>query len=195
MLELNQYFVKEHVGMFKMVDTFDIINPNNQQQVGVAREEPGGLVKTLRLVMSKKMLPNTIEVRKHPDGELVFTIRKPFTLFRDKIDVCDSANKRVGYFQSKLMSLTPGFWVYDDSDKLFAEIKGKWHGWDFKFVTAQGAEVGSVTKKWAGLAKELFTSADNYVVSVSKELANNPVAKMLLLGATLAIDVIFHENK
>lgn len=193
MLEAKSYLIKEQVGLFKLLDVYDIFDPETQQQIGVAREEPGGLIKSLRLVLSKKLMPTWVNVRKHPSNELVFSLHKPFSLFRAHVNVHDGAGKRIGYFKSKVLSIGGGFWVYDDQDKLFAEIKGKWHGWDFKFVTPDAVELGSVTKKWAGLGKELFTSADNYVVTVSDSLAGQPVAKMLLLGAALAIDVVFKE--
>ena len=95
---------------------------------------------------------------------------------------------------SRIFSIGGGFYVYDDKDQLFAEIKGKWHGWEFKFTSAEGEELGAVTKKWAGLGKELFTSADNYIVTISDELADQPVAKILLLAAALAIDVVYYEQ-
>lgn len=194
MLEAKSYLIKEHVGFFKLLDVYDIFDPETGQQIGTAREEPGSLIKNLRLILSKKLMPTWVNVRKHPGEEIVFTIHKPFAFFRAHVNVHDSTGKRLGYFKSKVLSIGGGFWVYDDQDKLFAEIKGKWHGWEFKFVTPDGVELGSVTKKWAGLGKELFTSADNYVVTVSKSLASQPVAKMLLLGAALAIDVVFKEG-
>jgi hypothetical protein len=51
-----------------------------------------------------------------------------------------------------------------------------------------------VTKKWAGLGKELFTSADNYVISLTDISAGNPGASALLLAAGLAIDIVFKES-
>lgn len=194
MLDLQNWLIKERVGFMKMVDVFDILDPQTQQTVGIAKEEPGSFVTVCRWVLSKKLLPTKVEIRKVPGDELVFTISKPVSFWQTQVDVLDATGKRLGYFKSKVLSFSAGFWVYDDKDNLFAEIKGKWHGWDFKFLTPDGVELGSVAKKWAGLAKELFTSADNYVVSVAPQLANQPIAKMLLLGAALAIDVVYYEQ-
>ena len=52
-----------------------------------------------------------------------------------------------------------------------------------------------MTKKWAGLGKELFTSADNYMISLSDASGSNPTMAGLLLAAGLAIDIIFKERK
>lgn len=194
MLDLQRYCVQEKVGFLKLTDTYDILNPDTQQLVGVAREEPSALVKWMRLVLSKKLMPTKVVVREVPGEEPVLTIRKPVTFFRSRVEVTDGEGKRLGYFVSKLFSLSGGFYVYDDKDQVFAQIKGKWHGWEFKFTTPDGEEIGAVTKKWAGLGKELFTSADTYIVTISDDLADQPVAKMLLLAAALAIDVVYYEG-
>ena len=39
-----------------------------------------------------------------------------------------------------------------------------WVAWKFQIVDGAGTEVGRITKTWEGLAKTLFTTADNYMV-------------------------------
>jgi uncharacterized protein YxjI len=194
MLELQNYLVKEQVTLLKTTDTYDIFDPESGEQVGVAKENPGALISTLRWFISKKLMPTKVEVREHPEGSLVFTIRKPVALFRETVEVYDAEDRKIGYFKSKLFAIGGGFYVYDKNDKQFAEVKGKWTGWEFTFLTPDGVEMGRVTKKWAGALRELFTSADNYVVSISDDLAEQPIAKMLLLAATLAIDIVYYER-
>lgn len=194
LLSRNRFFIKEQVGFLKTTDVYDILDPETQQQVGTAREVPGSLVAVLRWFISKKLMPTTVEVREAESERLAFTIYRPMQMFRARVEVRDPEGQMVGYFKSKLFSIGGGFWVYDKKDQQFAEIKGSWTGWNFQFLTPQGEELGVVTKKWAGLGKELFTSADNYIVSISDDLADQPVAKMLLLAAALAIDIVYYEE-
>jgi hypothetical protein len=42
MLQLSQYLIKEHVGMFKLTDAFDIFDPATGAKVGIARENISG---------------------------------------------------------------------------------------------------------------------------------------------------------
>jgi len=51
-----------------------------------------------------------------------------------------------------------------------------------------------VTKKWAGFGKELFTSADNYVISLSDHAPKERNVAALLLAAGLAIDIVYKEK-
>ena len=39
MLHRNAWFIKEHVGMFKWTDTYDILDPADQTKLGVAKEQ------------------------------------------------------------------------------------------------------------------------------------------------------------
>lgn len=80
----------------------------------------------------------------------------------------DRLGKELGHFRSKFFSLGGGFQVLDASDNPVAEIKGDWKGWNFRFLSRDGIELGKVTKQWAGLGKELFTSADNYIIALDE---------------------------
>ncbi len=67
MLELQNYFVKEHVGFGKMHDVYDILDPDPQEKVGIATENISGFKKFLRLFISKKLMSTQAEVRDFPD--------------------------------------------------------------------------------------------------------------------------------
>jgi uncharacterized protein YxjI len=194
MLELQHYLVKEQVAFMKTTDTYDIFDPDTGKQVGVAKERVPTWTSVMRLLLSKKLMPTRVDVLEYPDLALVFTLKKPVSFFRETVEVFDAQGERVGYFQIKLFAIGGGFCVYDRDGKQFAEVKGKWTGLDFQFLTPEGVELGQVTKKWGGVLRELFTSADNYVVSVSEHLAEQPIAKMLLLAAALAIDIVYYEQ-
>ena len=195
MLELQNFLVREQVAVLRMTDIYDILDPETGTQVGLAEEVRGSFAMLLSMFVNKNMLTRKIEVREHPEGALVFTMRKPATFFQPKVEVFDAQGERIGYFVSKLFSFGGGFNVYDNRGSVFAEIRGKWTGWDFTFLTPDGHEMGRVTKKWAGMLKQLFTSADNYVVSISDDLTDQPIAKMLLLAAALAIDIVYYDGK
>jgi uncharacterized protein YxjI len=191
LLDKTNYFVKEHVGLLKLSDTYDIIDPATQLQLGVAQEKLGFLVQVLRLVIDKRMLPTTVEISEKVNGPALLTIKRGVTFLRSRIDVIDRSGQPVGYFKAKLFSLGGGFDVYDARDRLIAEVKGDWKGWNFRFIDARGKEVGTVNKKWAGIGKELFTTADNYMISIAEEFKANAG---LLLAAGLAVDIVYKEK-
>jgi len=194
MFKLKTFLIKERVGFLKLVDTFDIYDPSTGAQVGIARENIGILVKLLRVLINKRLLPTTVEVREREDGHVVLTISRGLTLLRSHVTVTDSVGTQIGLFKSKLFSIGGGFHVLDGLEQPVAEIKGDWKGWNFRFLTPEGNEIGKVTKKWAGLGKELFTSADNYIIALNETAAIRPDAAPLLLAAGIAIDTVYKEK-
>ncbi|WP_020472815.1 phospholipid scramblase-related protein [Zavarzinella formosa] len=188
MLKMRQFFVKERTGMFKTSNAYDILNPDTQEKVGLAQEKPSML---MRMIFKEKA-PTLIEMRDTKE-QLVFKVQKPLALFgRPKIAVFDADNKQLGYFLSKRFSLGGGFDIYTPEGKHIAELKGNWKAKEYKMLTPEQKELGKISKKWAGLAKELFTSSDNYVVGVNDDVTDENTTLLLLAGA-LTIDMVLKE--
>jgi uncharacterized protein YxjI len=194
LLERTTFFIKERVAMLKLTDTYDILDPATGQSIGLAKEEPPTWAKWLRLVVNKQLLPTAVNIYEYDGQPPVLSIRRGFTFLRSKVRVVAGHGESLGYFKSKLLSLGGGFNVFDNADQQVAEVKGNWKGWDFRFLSKSGREIGTVTKKWAGLGKELFTTADNYVISLTDLGGAGQGASALLLAAGLAIDVVFKEQ-
>ncbi|MFN7140626.1 MAG: phospholipid scramblase-related protein [Limisphaerales bacterium] len=193
LLNRQTYFVKEQVGLLKLTDTYEILDPETQVRIGIAKEEPPGWAKLLRLLVNKQMLPTTVNIYENENEPAQFSISKGGFLTR-KVRITGANGECLGYFKSKLFSLGGGFNVFDSHDQQIAEVKGDWKGWNFKFIANDGRELGTVSKKWAGIGKELFTSADNYIIALS-DPSLGKAAALLLLAAGLAIDVVFKEKK
>jgi len=88
------------------------------------------------------------------------------------------------------LSLAGGaFNILDATDNPICELKGKWTGWEFRFV-AGDVQFAHVTKKWAGIGKELFTSADNYVLEISESVPKDHIARQLILAGVMCIDMV-----
>ena len=194
LLDRNMFFVKEHVAVLKLTDTYDILDPQTNELIGIAKEEPPGWAKWLRLLVKKHLMPTVVNIYEVEGMPPVASIKRGFTFLRSKINVVSGDGRALGYFKSKLISIGGGFHVYDHSDQKVAEVKGNWRGWDFQFLDSNGRQIGRVTKKWAGLGKELFTSADNYMISLSGG-ANNQDHAALLLAAGLAVDIVYKEDE
>lgn len=192
----RQFLVKERVAMLKLTDTYDIYDPQTNQKCGVAREQPAAWATALRMLINKRFMPTVINVyegESEAEGP-VLKLKKHPGFIRNKVTVVDGAGVVLGVLRSKVFSLGGGFFVTDPAGGPYAEVKGDWKGWNFKMVANDGTELGAVTKKWAGIGKELFTSADNYMISLSEALGTDPSHSALLLAAGLAIDVVFKEN-
>ncbi len=191
-LNQNLFFVKEHVGMFKAANNYDIFNPENQDLIMNCRENNlGFFTKLLRFTNYKRMTPFNVEVTT-PSGEKILTVKRGISLILSTVNVYDENDKLVGKFKQKFFSVGGKFNVLDSDEKILCKLKGKWTSWDFKFVK-DNSEFGHVSKKWAGLGKEMFTSADNYMLSINNDVPENDPLRMLILSAVICIDMVLKE--
>lgn len=191
-LDRNLFFVREHVGMFKAANNFDILDPDTGAEIIHCREDNlGFFTKMLRFTDYKRYTPFNIELRT-PQGQRLLTIRRGVSIFLSYVRVYDENDELIGGFKQKFFSIGGKFNVLDPDDNEICTLKGNWTGWDFRFLDGS-RELAHVTKKWAGLGKELFTSADNYVLSINETLPPGGDIRKLILAAVMCIDMVLKE--
>jgi len=192
MIHKNLFLVKEHLGVFKAANNFDILDPENGEIIMECREDSLGLItKLLRFTDYKRMTPFNIKV-KTLDGKQVVRVERGVSFFLSKVRVYDENDTLIGGFKQKFFTIGGAFDVLDVDDTVVCSLKGKWTGWNFKF-TYENQELAHASKKWAGLGKELFTSADNYVLSVNETIPSDSVTRKLILSAVMCIDMVLKE--
>ena len=192
LLNRNIFLVKEHIGVFKAANNFDIHDPATGEIIMLCREDNlGSVTKLLRFTDYKRMTPFDIKVTT-PEGQQLVRITRGTTFIRSRVTVLDGRNQVVGGFNQKLMSIGGKFDVLDENDQILCSLKGSWTGWDFRFI-AGDTEFAHVTKKWSGIGKELFTSADNYVLQISDSVPSDNRVRLLILAAVLCIDMVLKE--
>ena len=191
-LQLNHFFVKEHVGLFKASNNYDIFDPTTQQKILECREPNLGIfAKLFRFTDYKRMTPFNIEIRT-PEGAKVLSMKRGISLFVSNVDVLDENDRVVGHFKQKFFSIGGKFVVLDSEDNPVCTLQGKWTRWDFRFLQ-DNTELASVSKKWAGLGKELFTTADNYMLSINSTVGASDGSRMLIVAAVMCIDMVLKE--
>ena len=188
----NLFFVKEHVGLFKAANNFDIYDPQTNQLIMECREDNlGFFTKMFRFTDFKRLTPFDIQVRT-PDGAQVVRVERGFTMFLSRVRVYDPNDELIGGFKQKFFSIGGKIDVLDRDDQPVCTLKGNWVGWDFRFVWGE-QELAQVTKKWAGMGKELFTSADNYMLSISPSVPPGSALRRLILAAVMCVDFVLKE--
>jgi len=191
-LQKNVYLVKEHTGIFKAANNYDIYDPDNGEIILECREERLGVfTKILRFTDFKRMTPFDIQIRT-PDGKQVVRVKRGISIFLSNVEVLDENDQFIGGFKQKFLSIGGAFAVHNSEGEPVCQLQGKWTGWDFHFL-AGDTELAHVSKKWAGIGKELFTSADNYVLEISDQVPADNVARQLILAAVMCIDMVLKE--
>jgi uncharacterized protein YxjI len=191
-LNQNIFFVKEHVGMFKAANNYDVYNPETQEIMITCREEGlGFFTKMFRFTDYKRMTPFNV-VLKDSQGNKVLTVKRGLTLFVSTVEVLNEKDELVGTFKQKFFSFGGKFTLFDKNDKPLCILKGKWTSWDFRFVK-DDVEFARVTKKWSGFGKELFTSADNYILQIENTVPENHPLRTMIVASVMCIDMVLKE--
>jgi uncharacterized protein YxjI len=193
-LEKNLFLFKEQVGLLKAHNNYDIYDPKSKEMILHCREKNlNFFYKIIRIFLSdyKRMTPFEIEI-KGLSGKKILKVKKGFSWFLSKIQVFDENDNLVGIFKQRLFPIGNNFDMFNESENLVCKLKGNFIGWNFKFLK-RDTELGLVTKKWAGIGKEMFTSADNYVLEIKDKVEKDSPLRLLILAAVICIDMVIKE--
>ena len=141
-LNRNVFFVKEHVGMFKAANNYDIMDPDSQEILVECREDIGFFTKIFRFTDYKRMTPFNV-VLATASGEPVVRVSRGISIFLSKVSVFDDNEQVIGGFKQKMFSLGGKFDVLDANDQVLCQLKGNWKSWDFNFTDASGEKLGA----------------------------------------------------
>ena len=190
--ESNTYFIDEKVNFFKFENCYQIYNDKGEN-IGAIKQKLNIVQKLLSLLISKTMLPFLLEIKDSNDN-LEVTISRGWTFILSKITIKNAQGEAIGYIKQKFKLFTPTFNIFNTSEELIAEISGDWKAWNFTINDAANNQIGSISKKWAGAMKELFTTADKYNVQIEENYANLE-NKIAILAGAITIDMVLKEKK
>ncbi len=190
--EGNTFFIDEKVNMFKFENDYKVYDGFGMQQ-GNIKQKLGIGKKLLSLLINKAMMPFKLEIL-NMEGEVQATISRGWTFFMSKITVAGPEGDVYGYITQKFKLLKPRFIITDENQNKIAEINGDWKAWNFSITDASDKSIGVISKKWNGLGKELFTTADKYNVSIEESVVENK-NKIVIVSGAITIDMILKESK
>jgi uncharacterized protein YxjI len=126
-------------------------------------------------------------------GTVLLGLTRPAKLVKSRIIVTDPGGNEVGQIvqQNAIGRIRFGL---ESGGRAYGLIQGEnWRAWNFAILDHTGAEVARVTKTWEGLAKTMFTTADNYVVQIHRPL-EDPL-RLLVVASALSIDTALKQDK
>ena len=126
------------------------------------------------------------------NGTEVLQVTRPPKIFKSKVLVTRPDGSDVGQIIQENVFGKIRFAMVAGGEQIAALNAENWRAWDFHIVDASGTEVARVTKTWEGFAKNIFTTADNYVVSIPKPL-EEPL-RSLVVASALTIDTALKQD-
>ena len=171
------------------------IRDEEGNEVGRIRQEGQSQAKKLlRLVSSlDQFMTHTLSVY-DKDGSKVVELTRPRKIIKSTVLVKDGSGADVGKIVQENMIGKIHFGLEDSQGQTIGAIRAEnWRAWNFSIQDPGGNEVGRITKAWEGLAKTIFTTADNYVLEVSGQVS--PRLRMLMLASAAGIDLALKQDQ
>lgn len=126
-------------------------------------------------------------------GTVVLGLVRPAKILKSRVIVKDGAGNEIGQVR-QLNAIGKIRFGLEVGGEAIGSVNGEnWRAWNFSIQDASGNEVARITKTFEGLAKTMFTSADNYVVQIHGALAE-PLRSMVVASA-LAVDTALKQDK
>ena len=165
--------------------------------------EVGSVREVGRTFMSKTSGPtrnrqsHTFEVV-DTHGKVLFRLNRPAKILRSKMSVFGEDGEAIGESAQKALG-GAGCWRF--GTKFTREAHGHpvgsmisdgQEGWECVIHDPAGNQVAQITRSWAGMTKEVFTKADNYVLQFRRPL-EEPLRSLVIAGA-VALDTAFRQK-
>jgi uncharacterized protein YxjI len=183
--------VNQKTKLIELTNEYAVLDGNGQQIGAVVQVGQSGLRKAVRFVSNlDQFLTHTLEVRDARGPVLVLT--RPAKLMRSRVVVQRPDGAPVGEIVQANVFGRIRFDLVADGQVVGAIQAENWRAWDFAITDAAGVEVARITKKWEGLARTMFTTADRYVVLVHFRLPE-PLASLVIASA-LTVDTALKQD-
>lgn len=193
LLDHSKIVINQKAKLVELTNEY-LIRDTEGNEIGVIRQEgQSTLKKVARFVSSlDQFMTHTLSVY-DADGNKVLGLTRPRKFMKSSLEVSDGAGSQVGTIQQQNVFGKIRFGLHDATGQKIGEIQAEnWRAWNFAIVDAAGTEVGRITKTWEGLAKTLFTTADNYLLDVSPQATG--ALRLLAFASAAGVDTALKQD-
>ena len=193
LLDRDLVVVRQKAKIIEVTNQYRLLDADGAD-IGVIEEQGQSWLRKLLRIFTQfdSFLSHRLAVL-DTDGRQVLGISKRPSFFKSRVEVTDSAGAPVGTIRQQNVLGKIRFALEGAGGEALGELRAEnWRAWDFHVADANGAEVARVTKKWAGILREGFTTADNYVFTIEPSV-KGPL-RLLCFACAAAIDSALKQN-
>jgi uncharacterized protein YxjI len=184
--------VSQKMKLIELNNEYAIFDQHGTQIGAVRQVGQSAVRKVLRVLTSvDQFLTHRLQVV-DLSGRTLLAITRPAKLLKSKLVVEDGSGAEVGRIVQENMVGKIRFGLEAGGRTLGSINAENWRAWNFNVKDAAGEEVARITKTWEGVAKTLFTTADNYVVKIHRPL-DDPL-RSLVVAAALSVDTALKQD-
>jgi uncharacterized protein YxjI len=184
--------VNQKAKIIEINNEYAIYDQNARQIAAVREVGQSGLKKAVRLLSSyDQFLTHKLQIV-DMGGTPLLTLTRPAKVMKSRIIVQDPAGNEIGQIVQQNVFGKIRFALITGSETIGSINGENWRAWNFNIRDHTDTEVARITKTWEGFAKTMFTTADNYVVQIHRQL-QGPL-QALVIAAAVSIDTALKQD-
>ncbi|MFS4096395.1 phospholipid scramblase-related protein [Streptomyces sp. AF1A] len=184
--------VNQKAKLIELTNEYKVMDQNGREIGSVTEVGQGVLRKIFRFVSSwDQFLTHKLEIR-DAHGQPLLLLTRPAKIFKSRVIVTRPDGSQVGEIVQQNMIGKINFAMNANGQQVGAIKAENWRAWNFAIVDHADNEVARITKTWEGLAKTLFTSADNYVLQIHYQLPEPLLS--LVVATALTVDTALKQD-
>ncbi len=170
------------------------IYDQHARQIGAVRQVGQSTLKKVARVLTSydQFMTHKLQVV-DAHGTPVLAITRPAKFVKSRVIVQGPAGDEIGQMVQQNAIGKIRFALMVGEQQIGSISAENWRAWNFSIRDHDGVEVARITKTWEGLAKTMFTTADNYVVQVHRRL-EGPL-QALVVAAAVSIDTALKQDQ
>jgi uncharacterized protein YxjI len=169
------------------------IYDQNGLQIGAVRQVGQSMAKKVIRVLGSydQFFTHKLQVV-DMHGNVLLALTRPAKVLKSRVIVQDGSGNEVGAIVQQNAIGKIRFNLDAGGQTLGSINAENWRAWNFNVADSAGTEVARITKTWEGLAKTVFTTADNFVVQIHRPL-EEPL-RTLVVASSLAVDTALKQD-
>jgi uncharacterized protein YxjI len=194
LLERDVLVINQKAKLVELINEYKILDEAGNQ-VGVIREEGQSAAKKLLRFVSNldQFMTHRLGVY-DASGAKVLEMLRPRKIMKSTVQITDGSGREAGRIVQQNVFGKKRFGLEGAGGQALGSINAEnWRAWDYSIQDPAGNEVGRITKKWAGILKEGFTTADNYVFQVTGPVS--PELRLVMLASAAGVDLALKQDE
>jgi uncharacterized protein YxjI len=193
LLDRNVLVIEQKPKFVELTNEYRVLDETGNE-IGVIRQEGQSKTrKLLRLVSSvDQFLTHRVSMY-DAAGAKVFDLVRPAKVFKSRLQVFDGMGTERGWIVQDNVVGKKHFSLLGSGGESLGSIDAEnWRSWDFAIEDAGGREVGRITKRWAGILREGFTTADRYLLHIAAEVPTD--LRLLMFASAAGVDTALKQD-
>jgi uncharacterized protein YxjI len=193
LLERDLVVVKQKAKLVELTNQYTLQDADGNDIGAITQENQSAARKVLRALTKIDQFLSHQLALVDADGQRVLTIKKNPSFLKSTVDVADGSGAAVGTIRQQNAIGKIRFSLTGADGTELGQLRAEnWRAWDFHIADTNDTEVARITKKWGGLLREGFTTADQYVFTVTPGATG--ALRQLCFAAAAAIDTALKQD-